>query len=155
MQNPGFITLNGHRIKAQRWHSDSHAITFTAVIHGENLANELVAAIDLPRAILTIDDESTLAGNARLLKQRGHGDGPTAVHRLEIEFIPEDSPSALVKLTADEKLDAILAELRALRREVNTLRGRQAPGIAGGIAPPSGSSTLLDFKLPADGENND
>ena len=149
MQNPGFVTMNGHRIKVQRWHQDSDAITFTTVIHGEKMGNDIVAAVKAPRVSLAIDEDTTLAGIARLLDHRASGAGPTAVVRLEVRFTADGESGASVRLTADQKLDAILAELQALRREVDGLRGNSSMPM-GGVTPPVPGKTMLDFEIPLD-----
>lgn len=155
MQNPGFITLNGHRIKIQRWHRDPDAITFTTVIRGEHLGNDLVAAVQLPQVHLVMDGDTTLTGSARILDRRVSGAGPTAVHRLEMLFTFDAATNEATTLSVDQKLDLILAELRALRREVEALHNPGAPGPQGGIAPPSVGMTMLDFEIPVDEENPD
>lgn len=149
MQNPGFVTLNGHRIKVQRWHQEADAITFTTVIHGEHIGNTIVAAVRAARVSLSIDEENTLAGTARLLDRRASGAGPTAVVRLEVRFMPDGESGTSVELTRDQKLDAILAELHALRQEVDALRGRPATPM-GGVTRPAAGKTLIDFEIPID-----
>lgn len=152
MQNPGFVTLNGHRIKVQRWHQDAGVITFTTVIRGEHLGNNILAFMQMPAVSLALDDETTLSGSARLLDRRMSGAGATAVVRLEIQFTVEGGADAMIELTADQKLDAILAELRALRGEVAAMRGTRSLTPETGIAPPRPGTTLLDFEIPIDDE---
>lgn len=149
MQNPGFVTLNGHRIKVQRWHQDDGAITFSTVIRGEHIGNTIVSAVQTSRVSLSIDEENTLAGTARLLDRRVSGAGPTAVVRLEIRFKADGESGPMGELTRDQKLDAILAELHALRQEIDALRGRPETPM-GGITPPSPGKTLIDFEIPVD-----
>lgn len=149
MQNPGFVTLNGHRIKVQRWHQESNAITFTTMIHGERMGSDIVNATKAHNVNLTIDEETTLVGSARLLDRRVSGAGPTAVLRLEIRFTVDGESPTSIELTPDQKLDAILTELRALRREVDLLRGR-SPMPMGGVTPPAPGKTMIDFEIPAE-----
>lgn len=151
MQNPNFVSLNGHRIKVQRWQEDAGTFTFTSVIRGEHLGNDIVAAVQHPQITLALDDDITLHGSARVLDRRVTGAGSTAVVRLEIRFDTDDADGLVMELTADQKLDAILAEVRALRREVDALRGRSAP-LRSGVAPPAPGKTLLDFEIPTEDE---
>lgn len=153
MKNPGFVTLNGHRIKVQRWHQELNSITFTTVIHGEYLGNDVVDAVETARVSLFIDEQTTLAGTARLLDRRASGAGPTAVVRLEIRFTVDGESAASIELTVDQKLDTILAELRALRHEVDQLRGR-SPMPMGGVAPPAPGKTMIDFEIPLEENEN-
>lgn len=148
MQIPGFVTLNSHRIKVQRWHQEHDVITFTTVIRGEHLGNELVAAMGSGQVNLVVSEDMVLTGSARLLDRHTSGAGPTAVHRLEIQFTIDASSNDTPVLTADQKLDAILTELRLLRREVEMLREPRASSPHGGITPPRGGATLLDFEIP-------
>lgn len=152
MRNPGFVTMNGHRIKVQRWHQDADAVTFTTVIHGENMGNDIVSAVNTPRVSLALDEDTTLAGTARLLDRRASGAGPTAVVRLEIRFTVDGESGSSVELTPDQKLDAILAELRALRREVDALRGKSSTMPMGSVTPPAPGKTMLDFEIPVEDE---
>lgn len=149
MQNPGFVTLNGHRIKVQRWHQENNALTFTTVIHGEQMGNDIVTAAEAARVSLSINEDTTLVGTARLLDRRASGAGPTAVARLEIRFVTDSESGSSIELTADQKLDVILAELRALRREVDSLRG-PSPVPMGGVAPPAPGKTLIDLEIPTE-----
>lgn len=153
MKNPGFVILNGHRIKVQRWHQELNSITFTTVIHGEYLGNDVVAEVETARVSLFIDEQTTLAGTARLLDRRASGAGPTAVVRLEIRFTVDGESAASIELTVDQKLDTILAELRALRHEVDQLRGR-SPMPMGGVAPPAPGKTMIDFEIPLEENEN-
>lgn len=154
MRNPGFVTLNGHRIKVQRWHQDSEAITFTSVIHGEKMGNDIVNAAKAARVSLAIDEDTTLAGTARLLDRRASGVGPTAVVRLEVRFTVDGESGSSVELTPDQKLDVILAELRALRREVDDMRGTSTSMPMGGITPPAPGKTMIDFEIPLDDDEH-
>ena len=147
MNNPGFVTLNGHRIKVQRWHQESNVITFTTVIHGEHIGNNVVNAIETAHVSLFIDEQTTLAGSAHLLDRRMTGAGPTAVVRLEIRFSVDGESAASMELTQDKKLDMILSELRALRHEVDALRGRSATPMGGATSPAPGK-TMIDFAIP-------
>lgn len=149
MKNPTFVTLNGNRIKVQRWHQETNEITFTTVIHGEHLGNGIVNAVDEDRVSLTVDEDTTLAGTARILDRRISGAGPTAVVRLEIRFRVDGESPAPMELTADQKLDAILAELRALRKEVDALKGR-SPMPMGGVTPPAPGRTMIDLEIPVE-----
>lgn len=153
MQNPAFVTLNNHRIKVQRWHRDSNAITFTTVIRGENLGDALVSVTEAGTVELGIDDEEPLTGSIKITDRRASGAGPTAVHRIEFHFVPDQSASA-PELSSEQKLDLILKELQTLRREVATLRGIQSPQVQPGITPPRPGTTMLDFEIPTDGNDS-
>ena len=123
-------------------------MTFTTVIRGEHLGSDIVAAIQNPDITLAVDEDTVLSGSARLLDRRISGVGTTAVVRLEIQFTADGESGALVELTSDQKLDAILAEMRALRREVATLRGARALAADGGAAQIRPGTTMLDFEIP-------
>lgn len=150
MNNPPFVTLNGHRIKVQRWQQNAGVMTFTTVIRGEHLGHDIVNAMQLPDVSLVLDDERAFTGSARLLDRRASGAGTTAVIRLEIQFTIDPDSGLVPELTQDEKLDAILAELRALRREVAALRTGSPSQNATGIAPTRPGTTLLDFEIPVE-----
>lgn len=155
MQNPAFVALNGHRIKVQRWQEESGIISFTTVIRGEHLGNDLVSAVQSPVVTLEADSGTSLVGTARLLDRRCSGAGPTAVHRLEIRFVPDPASNAKIELSIDEKLDAIIAELRSLRREVQSLRLQQSPRTSGGMSGPAAGTTMLDFEIPVDDDQSE
>lgn len=149
MQNPGYVTMNGLRIKVQRWQQELHVITFTTVIRGEQMANDIVATTAAEVVTLVVDDETTVTGRPRLLNRRASGVGPTAVVRLEIQFTVDGDTATSLELTQGQKLDAILAELRALRREVAILGGR-LPMSTENVTPPAPGKTMLDFEIPAE-----
>lgn len=141
MGDPAFVMLNLHRLKVQRWSRDAGEIAFTTVIRGEHLSNEIVAAIDAGPVEVVLDSGERIVGPARVTDRRASG----AVQRLGIALtcVAEVVPA----LTVDEKLDAILAEVRALRAEVAALRGGGNRSVA-----PTGASTMLDFEIPTEGE---
>lgn len=151
MQNPGFVSLNGHQIKVQKWHQESHVITFSTVIRGEHIGNTIVAATKSERVSLAIDESSTFVGTARLLDRRVSGAGPTAVMRLEVRVTVDADSGESLDLTQDQKLDVILAELRAIRHELDLLRGRSAVPL-GDALPPTPGKTMIDFEIPTDDE---
>lgn len=148
MQKPRFVTLNTHRLAVQRWQQDANAVTFTTVIHGENIGNDIVAEVQNLPISLTIEDQIQ-HGSARITDRRISGAGPTAVHRIEIRFVPQDAVSTEAPTSIDQKLEAILTELRALRQEVDVLAGKSASAGTNPSAP-SGAATLLDFDIPID-----
>lgn len=153
MQNPGFVTLGGHRIKVQRWQHEAGVMTFTTVIRGEHLGNDIVAVTRLPGVTLELDEGTSFTGTARLLDRRTSGAGPTAVVRMEIQFTVDADSVTTLELTTDEKLDAILAEVRAIRREVAALQVGGSMPVSGGLAPPKPGTTLLDFEIPVDDDS--
>lgn len=153
MQNPGFVSLNGHRIKVQRWQQNDGVLTFTTVIRGEHLGRDVVTATQLPQVSLVLDEDNSCTGAARLLDHRVSGAGSTAVVRLEIQFVVDAESGSAPELTSDQKLDAILTELRALRREVAALRDGGSPTSASAIAPNRPGTTMLDFEIPIDEES--
>jgi hypothetical protein len=155
MQNPEHVTLNGRQIKVQRWQDDSGTFSFTTLIRGEPLGNDLMATVQAPHLVLETDTGVRLTGCVRILRHRASGSGPAAIQRLEFEFTPDSPSSASLELTVDQKLDAILAELRALRGEVRALSLRQSPQPPGKITPPTAGTKILDFEIPVDQESTD
>lgn len=153
MQNPGFVTLNGHRIKVQRWQQDADVLTFSTVIRGEHLGNDLITALQMSPITLALDEDRTYAGTARLLDRRTSGAGTTAVIRLEILFTIDQESAASAELSPDDKLDAILAEVRALRREVASLRTERQSLTPSGMAPSRPGTTMLDFEIPVEDDS--
>lgn len=154
MRNPGVVSMNGHRVKVQRWQSDANTITFTTVVRGENLANDIAATVTNSTVELIIDSEPALSGRAELLNRRVNGAGPTAVVRLEILFEIDDGNEAATELTVDQKLDAILSELHELRREVAALRSGKSHPSAGGSSLQRPGMTMLDFEIPVEEESS-
>lgn len=154
MQNPGFVTLNGHRIKVQRWQKDAAVLTFSTVIRGEHLGNDVMSALHETPLTLVLDEDQTYIGSARLLDRRASGAGTTAVIRLEIQFTIDPGSPAITELSPEGKLDAILAEVRSLRREVASLRAEKQSPMASGLAPTRPGTTMLDFEIPVDDDSS-
>lgn len=150
MQNPGFVTLNNHRIKVQRWQDEPGVLSFSTIVRGEHLGRDVVAEVQRGTVTLIVG-EHTFTGTARITDHRVTGAGPTAVHRIEIRMDTDTGAIDATEPTADAKLDLILAELRALRREIAILRGERASGQASMLPP--GTGTLLDFEIPIDDED--
>lgn len=155
MESPAFISLNGNKIKIQRWNIDGNVISFTTLIRGEHLGQDIVAAANLPSVQMNVDEHLQLDGQLRVLDRRTSGAGVTSALRLEMQFLIDAESMRKLELTTDQKLDAILQELKALRREVALLRGRPDPGSRGSIAPPRPGSTMLDFEIEMSDETDE
>ena len=148
MQKPRFITINSTRIAVQRWVRERDEITLSTIVRGEHLGHEVIALGSLDPVEIEVDEEK-LSGVVQVVEHRVTGEGGTAVHRTELRIHLSHPAPSTATLTTDEKLDLILAEVRALRREVTLLRHQRAHGIT---TSPAGTQTLLDFDLPADDE---
>lgn len=150
MQNPGFVTLNNHRIKVQRWHDEPGVISMSTIVRGEHLGHDIVTEVQQGSVTLVVG-EHTFTGTARITEHRVTGAGTTAVHRIEIRVETETSALDADEPSTDARLDLILAELRALRHEIALLRGDRPSGQAAMLPP--GTGTLLDFEIPIDDED--
>ena len=148
MPKPRFVQLNSQRIAVQKWeHTEGEIILGTAV-RGENLGRELVAQVENRPVVISVED-TEYTGVAEVLDHRIAGEGGTAVHRLTIRIVLDDTAQSqpASEMTVDEKLDHLIAEVAALRQEVAQLRKPQSMT---NPAAPTGTQTLLDFDL---GEN--
>lgn len=122
----------------------------STIVRGEHLGRDIVAEVQHGTVTLIVG-EQTFLGTARVTDHRVTGAGTTAVHRIEIRIETDTSAPAAPEPSVDAKLDLILAELRAVRRELALLRGDRTAGQAS-ILPP-GTGTLLDFEIPIDDED--
>lgn len=147
MQKPGFVTLNNHRIKVQRWQDEPGVIAFTTVVRGEHLGQDIVDEVERGEISLVVEDQ-ILTGLARVTDHRASGEGTNAVHRIQIRMETKPDGVTEVESAPDDKLDLILAELRLLRREVAALRGAQMAS-SETLSPPI-TGTMLDFEIPSD-----
>lgn len=150
MRKPRFVGLNEHRLYPQNWQWDAGQILFDTVIRGENLGDEIVELMEYGTPTLTVDGK-VFAGKGRITSHRTTGSGPTAVHRIEMTFESDRESPAADEGSIHQKLDDLLAEVRALRAEVNQSRS-QSPDAKSVSRSPMGASTLLDFDIPTDSE---
>ena len=146
MQKPDHISLNGLRVKVQNWDQRGERIAFTTVVHGEYLAERIISAVSADELKISLQEGRILQGTGSILQKRSTGSGPTAVVRMEIELALESAKNNSAQISQDDKLDLILEEIRALRREIHALQ-RTPFTPTSGITPPTAGKTLLDFDL--------
>lgn len=153
MDIPAFVSLNGHRIKVQRWQQQGNVISFTTLIRGEHLGKDIAAAANASSVDLDADGQTRLTGTLRILDQRTSGAGVTSALRLELQFTADVDSLQQMEITTDQKLDVILRELRQLRQEVALLRGTTRTGSRDSVVPPKPGTTMLDFEIPLEDDS--
>lgn len=146
--SPRHVYIHNTPVQVRNWQIGSDAITFRAMLRGERGADEILHLAEQKSVSIRWEDTPEYAGNIEIVQHSVTGDGPTAVHLLQLRIwplppAPEAKPSQ--PLSLEEHVAALRTEVASLRREVAALRGTAATGSRSPV--PGGLTTLIEQEI--------
>lgn len=124
MEKPQYIHVNDLIVKVQRWLIGPDGIVVSVMVTGEHVVTQLMQIVDDGSALVRWEGFEPTTAEMQMQSHRASGDGPQAVHRLELTMKSEAFPKPAASLTVEESITVLTEQIGAMRAEVEMLRSR-------------------------------
>lgn len=124
MERPDYVSINGQHIKVHRWQVGTDGITVTAMVNGDHSGKALLGLLTAGQTVVSWEGFGPVQAQIEVTAHRVNGEGPRAVHRVEFTMRSDAFPRPVSVVSDTERIDALVNEVRELRREVAELQAR-------------------------------